>query len=343
MSSPGAQPVSLATLAGWLAATALDNVVREFPNAPAHVALGPDDVALHRRRHPAFYGAYDWHSAVHMHWLLVRLLRLHPRELDVAVVRHLLNAHLTPEALRDEADYLRADPSFERPYGWAWLVTLAAECAGWEGDAEAAGWARALRPAVETVADLILDWLPRAAYPVRDGGHANTAFSLGLILDATGPLELPHVATTSREWAARCYLPDRDVPASWEPSGQDFLSPSLSEADLVRRLLPRDEFSDWLTRFLPGLADGQPRSLLWPVGAPDRDDGQLGHLDGLNFSRADALRAIGSALHRDDQRRLILLTAAARHVQAALPSLSAEAFSSSHWLGSFAALALADS
>jgi len=342
MSREPSEAVSLATLAARLADTALANVVREFPNAPAHVVLGPDDLAPHRRRHPAFYGAYDWHSAVHMHWLLVRLLRLHPEHLNTAAVRRLLSAHLTPEAMGEEADYLRGDQSFERPYGWAWLAALAAECAGWRADPEATAWAGALRPAVDAVADLILAWLPRAAYPVRDGSHPNTAFSLGLILDAAGPLGLPQVAASSRDWAARSYLQDREAPAAWEPSGQDFLSPSLTEADLVRRLPPSEEFGDWLGGFLPGLADGQPRSLLWPVSVPDRSDGLLGHLDGLNFSRAAALRSVAGALPPDDRRRPVLVGAAARHVDAALPSLAEQGFLSSHWLGSFAALALAD-
>jgi len=331
----------LAELAGPLADTALVNLVREFPYAPAHVLRGPNDLTLPQQRHPAFYGAYDWHSAVHMHWLLVRLLRRHSERVDAAAVRRLLSAHLAPDALQAEADELRADPSFERPYGWAWLLTLAAECTGWDGNPDAATWARALRPAVDTVAELILRWLPHAAYPVREGGHANSAFSLALVLDATATLRLPRVAAAVRQWAARCYLNDRNVPAAWEPSGQDFLSPSLAEADLVRRLLPGQEFGDWLTGFLPGLAAGQPRSLLWPVDVPDRADGLLGHLDGLNFSRAAALRSVGAALAGDDPRRPVLLASAARHLDAALPSLSATGYLTTHWLGTFAALATA--
>jgi len=162
-----------------------------------------------------------------------------------------------------------------------------------------------------------------------------------LVLDATATLRLPRVAAAVRQWAARCYLNDRNVPAAWEPSGQDFLSPSLAEADLVRRLLPGQEFGDWLTGFLPGLAAGQPRSLLWPVDVPDRADGLLGHLYGLNFSRAAALRSVGAVLAGDDPRRPVLLASAARHLDAALPSLSATGYLSTHWLGSFAALAMA--
>ena len=191
--------------------------------------------------------------------------------------------------------------------------------------------------------DLLAWWLPRAAYPVRDGGHANTAFSLGLILDTTRTLDLPELDTQIRDWARRSYLQDGEAPAAWEPSGHDFLSPSLSEADLLRRVLEPDTFSRWLERFLPGLAHDEPPTMLTPVQAPDRSDGLLGHLDGLNFSRSTALRAIGKALPSTDPRQHILLSAASTHLEAALPSLSAPDYSSTHWLGTFAALGLTTS
>jgi len=331
---------TVATHARSLAATALDNVQREFPNAPAHTVLGSEDRPLPRQLHPTFYGAFDWHSAVHMHWLLVRLLRTHPEHIDAVRVRHALNEHLTTPALQTEAEYLRANPGWERPYGWAWLLTLAAECTTWDTDPDATTWAHALRGPVDTVADLLSRWLPRATHPVRDGGHTNTAFSLGLILDTTRTLDLPHLNTQIRDWAHRSYLKDENAPAAWEPSGQDFLSPSLSEANLMRRVLDPETFSPWLESYLPGLAREQPATLLTPVQAPDRSDGHLGHLDGLNFSRAAALRAISEELPSDDPRQRILLAAATRHLDAALPSLSTEEYSSTHWLGTFAALAL---
>lgn len=331
---------SLLSLAGSLARTAMENVVREFPYAAAHVVSGPDDLVPHRVLHPVFYGAFDWLSAVHMHWLLVRLLRLYPGRFDASAARDLLDGQLTAEGLTVEAAYLRAHPSFERPYGWAWLLALAAECASFEDDRDAAAWSSALRPALTAVADLLLVWLPRAGRPVREGGHANTAFALGLVLDAAGPLGLTQVEEAAREYAGRAYLPDRVAPAAWEPSGQDFLSPALSEADLVRRLLPAPAYGRWLTAFLPGLAEGRPPSLLDPVGVPDRSDGLVGHLDGLNLSRAAALRSIAHALLEDDARRTVLADAAARHLDAGLLALSEPGYSSSHWLGTFAALAL---
>lgn len=336
----GAAARSVAAHAQSFAATALDNVQREFPNAPAHTVLDNQDRALPRQLHPSFYGAFDWHSAVHMHWLLVRLTRTHPERIDAASARRVLNNHLTTAALQTEADYLRANPTWERPYGWAWLLTLAAECTAGATDPDARSWASALRGPVDVVADLTSRWLTRATYPVRGGGHTNTAFSLGLILDTTATLALPELNTQIRDWVVRSYLEDREAPAAWEPSGHDFLSPSLSEADLVRRVLDPEAFSYWLGRYLPGLTHGDPPALLSPVQVTDRSDGLTGHLDGLNFSRAAALRGIGEVLPSDDPRQRILLAAATKHLDAALPSLSAEEYSSTHWLATFATLAL---
>jgi hypothetical protein len=316
-------------LAARLAATALGNVTTEFPYAPAHVVAGPDDRALPRTLHPVFYGSFDWHSAVHMHWLLVRLLRTGP--VDRAAVEAVLDTHLTPERVAVEAGYLRAHPGFERPYGWGWLLLLAAECAGTR-------WAAALEPAVATVADLVLDWLPRAGRPVRHGTHDNAAFALGLALDAAGPLDRPDLAAAVRTQALAWFAGDRDAPARWEPSGEDFLSPALCEADLLRRLLPGPELATWLDGFLPGLVEGHP--LLAPVEVSDRTDGRLGHLDGLNLSRAAALRSIAGALPAGDPRPDLLRRSAAAHLDAALPALTGSGYESNHWLGSFAVLAL---
>ena len=357
MTAPGTESPSrpgLADLAGGLAATALANVRREYPYAPQHLVQGPDDRALPRERHPAFYGAYDWHSAVHMHWLLVKLLREHPSQIPVEEVRDVLGEHLAPAPLAIEAAYLSSAPSFERPYGWAWACLLAAECEGWATDpdiradpdatlelaAAAASWATALRPVVDAITELVADWLPRAAHPMREGTHPNSAFGLGMLLDAAGTLQRAELDAAIRGRASAWYLGDRDAPASWEPSGQDFLSPSLCEADLVRRLLPASEFPDWLSGFLPGLDAGRPESLLHPVPVPDRTDGQIGHLDGLNLSRAAMLRTIARALPDEDPRRPMLRAAAERHLDTALPALTEEGYLSSHWLGSFAALAL---
>lgn len=320
---------ALADLAPELARTALANVSTEFPYAPDHVVTGPGDCVLPRALHPAFYGSFDWHSAVHMHWLLVRLLRT--GRVDADAVRAVLDAHLTADALAVEASYLRAHPGFERPYGWGWLLLLAAECAG-------GPWSAALAPAVSAVSDLVLDWLPRAGRPVRHGTHPNTAFALGLVLDAAARLDLPGLSVAVRAQAIAWFAGDRDAPARWEPSGEDFLSPALAEADLLRRLLPASAFAAWLDGFLPGLAGGHP--LLGPVEVSDRTDGRLGHLDGLNLSRAAALRSVAAALPAGDVRRDVLRTAAAAHLDAALPALAGGDYQSNHWLASFAVRAL---
>ncbi|MFJ7252069.1 DUF2891 domain-containing protein [Streptomyces sp. NPDC098085] len=320
---------------------ALANVVREYPNAPAHLYTGPGELIAPRTLHPAFYGAYDWHSTVHMHWLLVRLLRRFSTTGDLPAgvttrVHEVLNSHLTPENLAVEAAYLHDRPHFERPYGWAWLVALAAECralATPEGDR----WADALAPAVDTVGELLTGWLPRATYPIRHGIHPNSAFGLGLILDAgeraglRGSV-LGSVADRLRTWFAT----DHDAPVHWEPSGQDFLSPALTEADAMRRVLPVAEFRAWLATFLPGLTDSP---LLAPPVISDHSDPQIGHLLGLTLSRAAALRTIAEALG-EGPARTVLTTSAEAHLAVGLPAVSSGDFHTDHWLATFAALAL---
>jgi DUF2891 family protein len=333
-----APSTDIAGLAPRLSLLAVENVTREFPNAPAHLITGPDDVLVPRAHHPAFYGSYDWHSAVHMHWLLVRLLRGHRSLIDEATVRAVLDRHLTPEHGAAEAAYLRDNPTFERPYGWAWLLALAAECrsAGPGG----ARWADALRPAAGAVAELMAAWLDKATYPVRHGVHTNSAFALGLVLDAADRAEcaalVPRVTAAARRW----FGTDRDYPAAWEPSGQDFLSPALTEADLLRRVLPPAEFADWLAGFLPGLERGEPRSLLEPPTVSDPHDPQIGHLIGLALSRTAALRAIAAALPPGDLRIPALTAAAEAHLHAGLPQVVAGDFTSDHWLATFAVLAI---
>lgn len=344
---------ALALRAPHFAKVALANVTRAYPNAPAHLLGGPDELVPPRRLHPAFYGAYDWHSSVHMHWLLMRLLRLPVRDgrgWREAVVRG-LDAHLTPEALATEAAYLRAHPSFERPYGWAWLLALTSEsaalAAAFDTDpaseaghrAAAGAWHDALAPAAATVAELLAEWLPRATYPVRHGTHANSAFALGLVLDSAARAGRPElvapVAAKVREW----YVPDHGAATRWEPSGQDFLSPLLCEADTVRRVLPGGEFADWLGRFLPEL-ETAGGGFLPPPRVSDAADPQIGHLLGLCLSRAAALRGIADALPPGDARTAALTAAAEANLEAALPAATSGDFTTDHWLATFATLAL---
>ncbi|MER5806002.1 DUF2891 domain-containing protein [Streptomyces mirabilis] len=325
----------LSTRAGVFAELARANVTREYPNVPVHLLGGPAELVPTRTYHPAFYGAYDWHSSVHMHWLLVRLLRCYREHLDSAAVTATLDAHLTPDALSTEADYLRAHPSFERPYGWAWLLALASESSALPSER----WSAALRPAAETVADLTLTWLRKATYPVRHGTHANSAFALGLILDSAAGAGVPHlhepVAAKIRDW----YVPDYGAATRWEPSGQDFLSPLLSEADTVRRVLSAADFADWLTAFLPEL-DSPGGDFLPPPHISDPADPQIGHLFGLCLSRATALRNIAEALPDTDARARTLAAAAEANLEAALPATASGDFTTDHWLATFATRAL---
>ncbi|CAB56667.1 MULTISPECIES: DUF2891 domain-containing protein [Streptomyces] len=329
----------LSTHAARFAQLALANITREYPNFPAHLITSADERPEPRSLHPAFYGAYDWHSSVHMHWLLVRLLRRHGGTsalpgTEEAVAA--LDRHLTPGNLATEAAYLRERPSFERPYGWAWLLALAAECRALGGP-EGQRWAGALEPAVDAVDALLADWLPKATYPVRHGNHPNSAFALGLALDSG---ELPAGTERAvRERLLSWFADDHDAPAHWEPSGQDFLSPALTEADAMRRVLAPDRLARWLDRFLPGLGTGARCALLEVPVVSDHADPQIGHLLGLTLSRAAALRALADALP-DGPVRARLDKAAGAHLTAGLPAVERGDFTTDHWLATFAALAL---
>ena len=326
-----------AAAAGRFAGLALACVHQEYPNKVAHVLNADADAQPPRILHPAFYGCYDWHSSVHGHWLLVRLLRLFPHEAFATRARAALAESLTPEHVQAEVAYLRAPGrvSFERPYGLAWLLQLAAELHEWD-DPQARAWSAALAPLERESAAQLAAWLPKLAYPIRIGEHDQTAFSLGLVLDwarATGDRDMTAlVEGTTR----RLYARDRNCPLAYEPSGQDFLSPCLAEADLVRRVMPAAELATWLATFLPQLPrDGDATWL--PVGVvTDRADPKLAHLDGLNLSRAWMLEGIAAALPVDDVRRAALLAAAAAHREAALLQVTGEHYEGGHWLGSFA-------
>ncbi|WP_435861612.1 DUF2891 domain-containing protein [Streptomyces milbemycinicus] len=328
----------LAELAGRFAAVATANITRPYPYAPAHLLRGPEDLVPPRDYHPAFYGSYDWHSSVHMHWLLVRLLRRCPDRVRAEEVTGVLDRHLTAAHLAAEADYLRAHPSFERPYGWAWLLALTAECRAL-GPA-GSGWAAALEPAAAAIEALLHDWLRRATYPVRHGVHTNSAFALGLILDSAAAAGRAALAEPVVAAVVRWFGDDHDAPAHWEPSGQDFLSPALTEAEAVCRVLPRTRFAGWLDGFLPGLERGAPAPLLTPPVVSDPTDPQIGHLIGLSLSRAAALRRIAAALPEGDPRGPVLISAAEDHLAAGLPYVVSGDFTGDHWLATFATLAL---
>ena len=283
--------------ASSFARLALQGVRKEYPNKPADVLIGEKDVKATRAVHPAFYGSFDWHSSVHGHWMLVRLLRLFPELPEKKQIRAVLAEHLTADNLQAEADAFNRPnaQSFERPYGWAWLLKLAEELHGWD-DPDAREWSKNLKPLADAIAARFTAYFPKQTYPIRGGVHANTAFALGFILDYARAAGDKKLAEAVEERSRAYFAKDAAIPAAWEPDGADFLSPSLEEADLMRRVLPPDEFQTWFRSFLPDLAKGELKSLLEPANVTDRSDPQLVHLDGLNLSRAWCMRSIAAAL-----------------------------------------------
>jgi len=326
-----------AEMAERFAAIALGHVGREFPNKLDHVLINRADLKSPRDLHPIFYGSFDWHSSVHSHWLLARVLRRFPDVANAAQIRAWLADAFTEAKVSGEILYLTPPPSagFERPYGWAWMLMLQAELEAhptWDGRV----WANTLRPLARIFERRLVAWLPRATYPTRVGTHGSTAFALALAHRyapfAENPDFAPLLAATVRRW----YLADADA-RPFEPSGVDFLSPTLIEAECMRRLLPAEAFAGWFAAFLPRLAEGEPASLFTPATVSDRSDGQIAHLDGLNLSRAWCWRHL--ALAAPAALRPRLEDAAGRHFAAALPHL-AEHYMGEHWLASFALLAL---
>ena len=334
----GAQQNALdAATAGRFARLALDCVHREYPNKIAHVMDGDGDARPPRELTPAFYGCYDWHSSVHGHWLLARLATAFPEDEVAATARTALGRSLTADNLAREVAYLEGPgrTSWERPYGLAWLLQLAAELRGWE-DEEAQLWAFDLGPLERQAARRIADWLPKLDHPIRTGEHSQTAFAFGLILDWARAVPEAEMAALVEERSRLFYLDDRDCPLSYEPSGQDFLSPCLAEADLMRRILPPPAFAAWLGAFLPELPLDGSAAWLEPAVVSDPTDPKLAHLDGLNLSRAWMLEGIAAGLPSADPRRAAVLAAAARHRAAGLRSVTGEHYEGGHWLGSFA-------
>jgi hypothetical protein len=286
-----------------------------------------------------FHGSFDWHSCVHGHWLLARILRLGPDLAECRTIRARFDRVFTPENAAGEIAYLQrpASAGFERPYGWAWLLKLAAELGVADGSL-APRWAEALQPLAGLVADRFRRFLPKADYPVRAGVHANTAFALTLALDYARAAPDGALAELIVSKATSWYGGDRDCQA-WEPCGDEFLSPALMEAELMRRILAPDAFRTWLSGFLPCAASGRPETLFTPAGVSDRNDGKIAHLDGLNLSRAWCWRGIAAALEVGDPLRARAEQAVRDHLAASLPHL-ADSYAGEHWLASFALLAL---
>lgn len=323
--------------ASAFARLALKAIQQEYPNKPEQAINSAADARIPRVLHPTFYGSFDWHSSVHGHWLLVRLLRQFPDLPERTEIRAVLSRQLTADNLKVEADYFHRpnSQSFERPYGWNWLLKLAEELHGWD-DADAKTWARNLQPLVDAIERRYVSYFPKQTYPIRTGVHSNTAFGLTFAHDYARSLKREQLRGLIEERARNYYMSDREVPAAWEPGGADFLSPALTEADIMRRVLPPKEFREWFHRFMPNAAKSEPRSLFEPATVTDRTDPQLVHLDGLNLSRAWAMKGIASALPRDDSARKALEESAVRHAAAALPHIASGDYAGEHWLASFA-------
>lgn len=333
---------SLEQVASTYAETIIHSIQQEYPNQMQHVMTDPEDRPRPREAHPAFYGCFDWHSSVEMHWALIRLLRLTPNAFDKTKAMAVLVAHLTQPALIQEVAYLRSHPRFERPYGWGWALTFVHELTLWE-DQAAIQWLTAVRPLADVISESFLAWLPKATYPVRVGMHSNSAFGLArsvpwarYLAEQGDPQLLTAITRTAIQW----YGEDRDYPANYEPSGSDFLSPALTEVDLMSLVLEREEFLVWLDAFLPELSAGQPKSLFEPAFISDASDGQLAHLHGLNLYRAFVWKHLNAILPADDTRRPQLEVGIETHAQASMSAVTGSDYMVEHWLACYAMLYL---
>jgi hypothetical protein len=325
--------------AAHLASLPLKCLQQEYPNKTSHTILGDgDEKKTPRQLHPAFYGCFDWHSDVHGHWMLVRLLKQFPELAEAKRIRTAIGENITPEHIRDEIAYFKGalNRTYERTYGWAWLLQLQNELLSWQ-DADARVWAKTLQPLCDTVIGLWMQFLPKQTYANRTGVHPNTAFGMVLALDyakATGNKAFESALLQS---ARRLYGNDRSAPSRWEPDGTDFLSPSLEEADLMRRVLDKTAFRTWLHNWIT------PESLAHLTRLPfisDRNDYQIVHLDGLCFSRSWCMQGIASALPASDPYKKILQRASVRHLVSSLPHIASGSYGGEHWLASFAVYAL---
>jgi hypothetical protein len=306
-----------------MARIALGHVAREYPNKLQHVAEGDEDIRPPRELYPIFFGSFDWHSCVHGWWTLLTLRRLFPEMAEALEIEQLADASFTAEKAAVETAYFQRPLSrtFERPYGWAWLLYLHLDASRHE-DRQ---WSASLDPLARTIAAQLDRYLQLLTYPIRSGAHFNTAFALILALEWADAFDgdlAELIRARSRHW----FGGDCDCQA-WEPSGDDFVSPALTEALLMRRALASDAFETWFIAFLPRLADKEPATLFIPATVSDRSDGKIAHLDGLNLSRAWCWSSLGYPEH------------ASAHLQAALPHLSGD-YMGEHWLQSFALLAL---
>ena len=328
-----------AATAARFARAALGHVTKAYPNKLDHVLNGPEDALGPRALHPVFFGSFDWHSCVHGWWTLFTLRRLCPDMTEAVAIADLADEQFTPANVAAEVAYLDRPNArgFERPYGWGWLLMLQAEL-NRHADPRGRAWADALRPLAEAFADRFKAFLPISTYPVRTGTHYNTAFALRLALDYAESAADAELAGVCHAAAMRWYSGDRGCQA-WEPSQDEFLSPTLMVSELMRRVMQDRDFGSWFDFYLPRLEHREPATLFGPATVSDRSDGKIAHLDGLNLSRAWCWRGIASALASDDPRRRMAFEAAATHMEASLPHITGD-YMGEHWLASFALLAI---
>lgn len=328
------------TADAW-AGLVLKGIDSEFPNKPSVVYAHAEQVVTPREMFPAFYGCFDWHSSVHGHWLLTRLVRLFPEMESASRIRAALSEHLTKEHIQQETEFFRRDEqkAFERMYGWAWYLRLVMELEAWD-DADAKIWRENCRPLEELLVARTKAYLPLLEFPIRTGEHPDTAFALGQILDYARMTKDTSLERLVIERAREFYGNDENYPVQYEPSGQDFFSSAWNEADLMRRVLSEAEFESWLTQFLPKLQTQLVDGTIKPVQVSDLTDGKLVHLAGLNLHRAWCMRWVVSSLAKSNPLRRAIHQSADAHLTAGLAYINSGHYEGDHWMATFGLYAL---
>lgn len=334
--------LTMQTATAW-ADLVLENVDSEFPNKMSLVYVDASQVKTPREHFPAFYGCFDWHSSVHGHWVLARLLRTMPDLPNADRIRAVLDAHLNDDNLTQEAAFFRRDEhkSFERMYGWAWYFRLVMELDGWE-DPDAKRWRENLRPLEQVLLERVSAYLPLLSFPIRVGQHTDTGFALAQLLDYARALEHQELASQIVKTARSFYLNDTDYPVNYEPSGHDFFSSCWNEADLMRRLLSEQEYAIWLDQFVPDANRQLVDGTIEPVKVTDVTDGKLVHLAGLNLNRAWCLRSVATALPEAHPLKQLLIESSRMHLRAGVEYVNSGHYEGDHWLATFALYAITE-
>ncbi len=323
--------------ASHFANLALSCIQKEYPNKLGQVLKDENALKTPKELHPSFYGCFDWHSSVHGHWMLVRLLKTFPNLAEGPEIRKMLSTNLSAKNIQGEVDYLKtASKSWERMYGWSWLMKLSEELYDWD-DTDGRKWKQNLQPLTDAIIKKYIDFLPKQTYAVRTGVHPNTAFGLSFALEYANKAKHSKLKKLITSRAKDYYLNDTDCPANWEPSGEDFLSACLEEAKLMSMVLDQEPFEKWFKKFLP---KKKLKALLNPAEVSDRSDPKLVHLDGVNLSRAWCIYGLLPFVKKKKTKRR-LLNAAEKHLNATVPYIASEYYEGTHWLASFAVYALA--